>query len=77
VKDLNENTENLLLIDVAQHLRLIYVAVAKCLSDLVNEIPMMVKAYNYILKWQAMDPYANGLPAAATAQDEDVQRNVT
>jgi hypothetical protein len=76
-KDLKENTEHLLLIDVAQHLRLIYVAVAKCLGDLVNEIPMMVKAYNYLLKWQAADPYANGLPVAATAQDEDVQRNVT
>lgn len=28
----------------------------------------MVKAYNYLLKWQAADPYSNGLPAAENVQ---------
>lgn len=62
--------ENLLLVDVTQHLRLIYVAVARYLGDTANEIPAMVNAYNYLLRWQAIDPYANGLPVAADAQDE-------
>ncbi|MFG2236817.1 hypothetical protein ACGFNX_43730 [Streptomyces sp. NPDC048723] len=69
--EFSKNAESLLLIDIAQHLRLIYVAVAKCLGDAANEIPAMVKAYNYLLKWQAADPYANGLPVGASAQTEE------
>ncbi|MEU3497580.1 hypothetical protein ABZ747_29325 [Kitasatospora cineracea] len=66
--DLTGSAENLLLIDMAQHLRLIYAAVAKCLGDAANEMPEMVKAYNYLLKWQAVDPYSNGLPEAEKVQ---------
>lgn len=67
-EDFNAGSENLLLIDIAQHLRLIYAAVAKCLGESANEMPAMVKAYNYLLKWQAADPYSNGLPAAENVQ---------
>jgi hypothetical protein len=61
----------LLLIDVAQHMKFIYAEMVKCVGqDFCSEVPGMVKAFNYILKWRAIDPYANGLPIAAEAQDD-------
>ena len=59
----------LLLIDIAQHMQFIYIEMAKCVGqDECNKVPAMIKAFNYILKWRNVDPYAKGLPVTGDAQ---------
>jgi hypothetical protein len=66
--------KSLLLIDIAQHMQFMYVAMVKCIGqDASNEIPGMVKAFNYILKWRKVDPYSTGIPVADRTQAESGQ----
>jgi hypothetical protein len=65
-----------LLIDVAQHMQFIYTEMVRCVGqDECNKIPGMIKAFNIIVKWQSVDPYAKGLPAAAQAQADSERDN--
>jgi hypothetical protein len=69
-KDMEIPRSSLLLIDLAQHLKFIYSEMVKCIGEGESSlIPGMLVAYNYIVKWQAVDPYAHGLPVAAGAND--------
>jgi hypothetical protein len=69
-KDVEMPRSSLLLIDLAQHLKFIYSEMVKSIGEgEASEIPGMLAAFNYIVKWQAADPYASGLPVAAGVDD--------